>query len=297
MSFFWSTWIVSLTLTCIAIICWLLFGNRKSSGGPDTTTGHVYDGIEEYDNPLPAWWFYLFVITIVFAAGYLVAYPGLGAFKGVLDWSQEKQLAQEVARADAEYGPLFAMYAALPITEVIKDPKALKMGQRLFANNCAQCHGADARGSFGFPNLTDNDWLYGGTPELIEQTITHGRNGGMPPWEAALGDDGTQQVVAYVTTLSGRPADAALAAAGQQKFAIYCVACHGADGKGNQQMGAPNLTDNVWLYGGSPLMLQQTIRNGRSGQMPAWVDRLGAERVHLLAAYVYSLSNSETTTH
>ncbi|HSB95344.1 MAG TPA: cytochrome-c oxidase, cbb3-type subunit III [Spongiibacteraceae bacterium] len=297
MSFFWSAWIIGLTLTCTTIICWLLFANRKTSSAPDTTTGHIYDGIEEYDNPLPAWWFYLFVITILFAVGYLIAYPGLGAFQGLLHWSQEKQLATEVASADAEYGPLFARYAALPIAEISKDPKALKMGQRLFANNCAQCHGADARGSFGFPNLADNDWLYGGSAEQIETTIGHGRSGGMPPWEAALGNDGIQQVVAFVTTLSGRPADATLAAAGQQKFALYCVACHGADGKGNQQLGAPNLTDDIWLYGGSPVMLQQTVRNGRSGQMPAWIDRLGAERVHLLAAYVYSLSHTNAPTH
>jgi cytochrome c oxidase cbb3-type subunit 3 len=294
MSAFWSFWIVGLTLIYMAGICWILFANRKTTGsGPDTTTGHSYDGIDEYDNPLPAWWFYLFVISIVFAIGYVIAFPGLGAFQGVLNWSSAGQLQRDVAKADALYGPLFAKYASMPIVDVAKDPQALKMGQRLFASNCAQCHGADARGSLGFPNLTDDDWLYGGASEQIEQTITHGRNGAMPAWEAALGNQGVLEVANYVVTLSGRSADAKLAAAGKAKFAIYCVACHGADGKGNQQIGAPNLTDTVWLYGGSPLMIQQTVRGGRSNTMPIWSERLGPERVHLLAAYVYSLSHSQ----
>jgi cytochrome c oxidase cbb3-type subunit 3 len=294
MSTFWSAWIIVLTLVCTAGICWLLFANRKSKNvGPGNTTGHNYDGIEEYDNPLPAWWFYLFVITIVFSIGYLVVFPGLGSFTGALGWTQENQLEREIAQAKAVHGPLFAKYAALPIEAVSNDPQALKMGQRLFANNCSQCHGADARGSFGFPNLTDADWLYGGAPEQIEQSITHGRNGQMPGWEAALGDSGIQQVAAYTLTLGGREADATAAAEGGKKFAMFCSACHGADGKGNPQMGAPNLADATWLYGGSPLMIQQTVRGGRIGMMPAWGERLGAERVHLLAAYVYSLSRAQ----
>jgi len=287
MSAFWSLWIIALTLLTIVGICWVLFANRKTSGsGPDTTTGHSYDGIDEYDNPLPAWWFYMFVITIVFALGYLIAFPGLGSFKGALNWSSAGQLQKDNAKADAQYGPLFAKYASMPIPEVAKDPQALKMGQRLFATNCAQCHGADARGSFGFPNLTDNDWLYGGEPEQILQTIMHGRNGAMPAWEAALGNQGVLDVANYVVTLSGRSADEKSAAAGKEKFAMFCSACHGADKKGNVAMGAPNLTDDVWLYGGSPLMIQQTIRGGRNNMMPEWSNRLGNERVHLLAAYV-----------
>ena len=294
MSTFWSVWIVALTALTLIGICWILFSNRKTSGnGPDTTTGHRYDGIDEYDNPLPAWWFYLFIITIVFAIGYVIAFPGLGAFRGMLNWSSTGQLQKEVAQADAQYGPLFTQYANMPIVAVAKDPQALKMGQRLFATNCAQCHGTDARGSFGFPNLTDNDWLYGGAPEQIETTIAHGRSGAMPAWEAALGNQGVVDVANYVITLSGRSADTKLAAAGAQQFAIYCMGCHGADAKGNQQIGAPNLSDNVWLYGGSPLLIQQTIRYGRNNTMPAWLDRLGAERVHLLAAYVYSLSHTQ----
>lgn len=294
MSAFWSLWIIILTALTIVGICWILFANRKSSGsGPDTTTGHSYDGIDEYDNPLPAWWFYMFVITIVFALGYLVAYPGLGAFKGVMGWSSAGQLQKDAAKAEAQYGPLFAKFATMPIVDVAKDAQALKMGQRLFASNCAQCHGADARGSFGFPNLTDNDWLYGGEPEQIVQTITSGRNGAMPAWESALGNQGVIEVANYVLTLSGRTADQNLAEAGKAKFAMFCVGCHGVDGKGNVAIGAPNLTDDVWLYGGSPLMIQQTIRGGRTNMMPEWHNRLGQERVHLLAAYVYSLSHPQ----
>lgn len=311
MSTFWSVWIIGLTLLTIIGISWILLANRKTTGnGADTTTGHVYDDIEEYDNPLPAWWFYLFVTTIVFGLGYLIAFPGLGAFNGVLHWSSANELERDDAAANAKYGPLFAKYARMPIADVARDPQALKMGQRLFATNCAQCHGADARGSFGFPNLTDNDWLYGGTPEQIEHTIANGRNGAMPAWETVLGNQGVIDVASYVVTLSGRTINEKdrneknsneksaneknvgekIIHSGKEKFALYCSACHGIDGTGNQQIGAPNLTDNVWLYGGSPLMVQQTVRGGRSNTMPAWSERLGAERVHLLAAYVYSLS-------
>jgi cytochrome c oxidase cbb3-type subunit 3 len=296
MTTFWSAWIIVLTTVCTAGICWVLFANRKGkarTGEGEHTTGHSYDGIEEYDNPLPAWWFYMFVMTIIFGVGYLIAYPGLGSFKGVLNWSSSGQLAKENAQADAQFGPLFAKYAQTPIPELSKDRAAMKMGQRLFANYCSQCHGADAHGSFGFPNLTDNDWLYGGEPEQIEATITNGRNGVMPSWEAALGTQGIQQVAAHVLTLSGRESNAAEAEAGAKIFGMYCIACHGPDGKGNVALGAPNLTDNIWLYGGSPLMIQQTVRGGRNGQMPKWGERLGNEKVHLLAAYVYSLSHPQ----
>jgi cytochrome c oxidase cbb3-type subunit 3 len=293
MTGFWSAWIIGLTLTCIAGLCWVLFANRKSSRGPDATTGHVYDGIEEYDNPLPLWWFYMFVISILFAFGYLFFFPGLGAFQGVLGWSQVGQLERDTARANAEYGPIFAKYASMPIAAVSRDAKARQMGQRLFANDCSQCHGADARGSYGFPDLTDDDWLYGGEPEQIKHSIAHGRSGAMPAWESALGDADIAQVVAYVTTLNGRTAAAELAAPGQQKYAMFCSACHGPEGRGNQQLGAPDLTDDIWLYGGSPGLLQQTIRHGRNGRMPAWNERLGAEKVHLLAAYVYGLSHPQ----
>lgn len=294
MSLFWNVWIVGLTGICTALVCWVLFANRKSRGnGPDSTTGHEYDGIEEYDNPLPAWWFYMFVITLVFSAGYVIAYPGLGSFQGLLGWSSHGEVEKQIAAADKEFGPLFAKYAQMPLADVAQDAKALEMGQRIFLNNCAQCHGSDALGNTGFPNLTDNDWLYGGAPEQIVETIGHGRNGAMPAWEAALGDNGIREVAAHVLTLSGREADPALAAAGAKKFAMFCVACHGADGRGNIAMGAPNLTDKVWLYGGNAAAIQQTLQNGRNGKMPAWNDILGADKVHLVAAYVYSLSHAQ----
>lgn len=294
MNAFWSLWIISLTVLTVIGLCWILFANRKTTGGgPDATTGHSYDGIDEYDNPLPVWWFYLFVITLVFAFAYVIVFPGLGAFGGVIGWSSAGQLQRDAEKAEAQYGPLFTKFANMPIAEAANDTQALSMGQRLFANNCAQCHGADARGSFGFPNLADNDWLYGGAPEHIEQTIAHGRSGAMPAWESALGNRGVIEVANYVLALSGRIADEKSAQAGKEKFAMYCTGCHGADGKGNIAMGAPNLTDAVWLYGGSPLMIQQTIRGGRGNLMPEWNKRLGKERVHLLAAYVYSLSRAQ----
>lgn len=291
MSTFWSAWIIVLTVVSIVGLCWLLLANRKARGNrADNTTGHVYDGIAEYDNPLPAWWFHLFVVTIVFSIGYLIAFPGLGSFQGVLKWSSTGELDAENARADAQFGPIFAKYAALPIEELARDGDAMKMGQRLFATYCSQCHGADAHGSFGFPNLADNDWLYGGAPEQIEKTILDGRNGAMPGWEAALGDSGIRQVTAHVLALGGQTSDSGDSAAGARLFGMYCAACHGAEGHGNVLFGAPNLADGTWLYGGSPLMIQQTVRNGRTAMMPAWSERLGTEKVHLLAAYVYSLS-------
>jgi cytochrome c oxidase cbb3-type subunit 3 len=294
MSTFWSLWIIILTVVCTGGVCWILFANRRGKPhNADNTTGHEYDGIVEYDNPLPAWWFYMFVITIVFGVGYLIAYPGMGSFKGVLNWTSAGETSKDLTAAQQEFGPLFAKYAAMPLPEVAKDPAALKMGQRLFLNNCAQCHGSDGLGNKGFPNLTDSDWLYGGEPEQIIATIAHGRQGAMPGWTSALGDAGIAEVSAYIVSLSGREADTKLATAGAQRFAMFCAACHGADGKGNIAMGAPNLTDRIWLYGGSMSDIQQTLHNGRNGVMPAWNDILGADKVHLVAAYVYSLSRAQ----
>jgi cytochrome c oxidase cbb3-type subunit 3 len=293
MTTLWSSWIIFFTAATIIGSWWLLYANRKGSRGPDQTTGHVYDGIEEYDNPLPAWWYYLFLATLVFGVGYLMAYPGMGSYAGMLGWTQEGQWQKEVGEADATYGPLFAKYAAMPIEEVAKDKQALKMGQRLFAGNCSVCHGSSAQGSYGFPNLADNDWLYGGSPEAIRTTIMQGRRGAMPPWQQALGDEGITNVTAYVQSLGGRETDATQAAAGGALFKTFCVACHGADAKGNIAMGAPNLTDDIWLYGGSPGQIRHTLINGRNGTMPAHENLLGNDRVHLVAAYVYSLSRSE----
>ncbi|MFA7552681.1 MAG: cytochrome-c oxidase, cbb3-type subunit III [Spongiibacteraceae bacterium] len=296
MSSFWNWWVVVLTTVTLIGVTWVLLANRKSKNtGEDTTTGHVYDGIEEYDNPLPAWWFYLFVLSIVFSIGYLIAYPGMGNFKGVLNWTQVGQLQKEVDKAEAKYGAIFAAYHNMSVQEVIEHPKALKMGQRLFANNCAQCHGSDARGSYGFPNLTDSEWLYGSSPEQIKTSITAGRTGAMPAWGAVLGEKGVIHVSNYVLSLSGRDVDVSSAQQGKAQFEMMCSSCHGNDGKGNVAFGAPDLSNNIWLYGGSPGLVQRSIRSGRSGVMPTHKDLLSEDKIHLLTAYVYSLSLKETT--
>ncbi|MGV8842371.1 MAG: cytochrome-c oxidase, cbb3-type subunit III [Pseudomonas sp.] len=321
MSTFWSWYVTILSLGTIFALTWLIFGTRKGEQkkAADTTTGHVFDGIEEYDNPLPQWWFMLFVGTIIFALGYLVLYPGLGNWKGLLPgyeyldneaktpfasniqisdgemrnsgWTGVREWEKEMARAEAQYGPLFAKYAAMPIEQVAQDEQALKMGGRLFASNCSVCHGSDAKGAYGFPNLTDNDWLYGGEADTIKTTIMNGRIAAMPAWKASLGETGIKHVAGYVRSLSGlKNPDGVDVAAGEAIFKTSCAVCHGPDAKGQQMMGAPNLTDHTWLYGSSFAQVQQTLRYGRNGQMPAQADFLGNDKVHLLAAYVYSLS-------
>ncbi len=293
MSTFWSGWIIVLTVITIVATSWLLFATSKMKGDGEqgSTTGHVYDdNIEEYNNPLPAWWVYMFVASIVFAIGYLLMYPGLGNYPGILGWSAVGQMEQQIDKAEQKYGPLFAKYADMPVTEVLQHKQAVKMGQRIFANNCAQCHGSDGKGAMGFPNLADEDWLYGGSVEQIKATIVNGRTAAMPPWQDALKDKGIDQVAEYVQSLGGRETDPALADAGQKHYQTLCVACHGVDGKGNQALGAPDLTDDVWLYGGSPLMIKHTLRSGRNGRMPAFKDTLSEDKIHLLNAYVYGLS-------
>lgn len=293
MSSFWSIWIIVITLGSIFGCWWLLQSNSKGEAGPDgqaPTTGHVYDGIEEYDNPLPRWWFMLFIATIIFSLVYLILYPGLGNFKGVLGWSQEKSWQEEKQKADEKYGPIFTAYANTSIEELQSNKKALLSGQRIFANNCSVCHGSAATGSYGFPNLTDNDWLYGGSPENIKTAILYGRKGAMPAWGAILGEEGVNAVAEYVMSMSGRDVDQRLLEEGKSKYDTTCAACHGLDGKGNIALGAPNLSDTTWLYGGSPGLIKHSIRNGRNGNMPAHQAILGEDKVHLVAAYVYSLS-------
>jgi cytochrome c oxidase cbb3-type subunit 3 len=234
----------------------------------------------------------MFYITIVFGLGYLVMFPGLGAAKGVLGWSSAQEHQQEVEAAKEKYEPLYQKYASIPIAELAKNEDAHRTGGRLFANNCAICHGSDAGGARGFPNLTDDDWLYGGAPDQIKTTIMNGRHGNMPTWQATLGDDGVKNVASYVLSLSGRDAPADEVTAGKQSFTTICAACHGADGTGNQALGAPNLTDNIWLYGASRGYIERSISQGRKGTMPAHKDLLGEDKVHILAAYVYSLSHN-----
>ena len=291
MASFWSYWVIVLTVVTIVGITWILFANRKREAqSSEKTTGHVYDDIEEYDNPLPAWWFYMFVITIVWGIGYLIIYPGMGNFAGVLGWTQIGQYEQQVAAADEKYRDMRDRYLALPVEEIAVDPAVRKMGMRMFANNCAQCHGADAKGAYGFPNLTDDDWIYGGDAATIKATLVNGRQAVMPAWGDVIGDQGIKDVTQYLLRLNGRDSDAAQADAGETVFKTYCVACHGADGTGNQAMGAPNLTNGVWLYGGSEEQIAQTLRAGRNGVMPAFKDTLSEDKIHILTAYVYGLN-------
>ncbi|BBN81395.1 Cbb3-type cytochrome c oxidase subunit [Pseudoalteromonas sp. A25] len=321
MTSFWSIWVIVLTLACLALIFGLLLWNLKNYVGvkEGESCGHEFDGIEEINNPLPKWWTYMFFATFVWAVYYLAAYPGLGNWQGLAKWTssnqgvtslaeskkateealaagEKVQLDQEIIAAEERFGPIFEAFAKQDIEALAKDEKALEIGQRLFAQNCAQCHGSDARGGTGFPNLTDNDWLYGGTPDKIKETLLEGRVAAMPPWKDALGEQGIKEMTAYVLSLSGRKVNQKDADAGKAKFAM-CAACHGMDGKGsvahNLPFGAPNLTDNIWLYGGSQRAVEESLINGRAGVMPAWKDILGEDKVHLLTAYVYSLSQDK----
>ncbi|MGE8062785.1 cytochrome-c oxidase, cbb3-type subunit III [Pseudomonas sp. NPDC089547] len=311
MTTFWSTYISVLTIGSLIGLTWLLLATRKgeSKNTTDQTMGHSFDGIEEYDNPLPKWWFWLFVGTLVFSVGYLILYPGLGNWKGILPgyengWTGANEWQKEMDKADARFGPIFAKYAAMPVEEVAKDPQALKMGGRLFASNCSMCHGSDAKGAFGFPNLTDKDWRWGGDAETIKASIMNGRHGVMPAWAEVIGDQGVADVAAFVlTSMDGRTLPEGAKAdvvKGKEIFAANCVACHGPEGKGTPAMGAPDLTHpQAFIYGSSFAQLQQTIRYGRQGQMPAQAEIQGNDKVHLLAAYVYSLSQdgaAETVT-
>lgn len=307
MTTFWSTWICVLTIGSLIGLTWLLVGTRRgeTKDSVDQTMGHSFDGIEEYDNPLPQWWFMLFAGTLVFSVGYLILYPGLGNWKGILPgyedgWTGVHEWEKEMSKADAKFGPIFAKFAAMPVEEVAKDPQALKMGGRLFASNCSVCHGSDAKGAFGFPNLADKDWRWGGSAETIKTTIMGGRMAAMPAWGEVLGEAGVKNVAAYVRhELAGLPLPADTKAdlqAGQQAFSTTCTACHGANGQGTEAMGAPNLTHPAgFIYGTSLTQLEQTIRHGRQGHMPAQNELLGNDKVQLLAAYVYSLSNGLNT--
>ncbi|MEY4517062.1 MAG: hypothetical protein RL180_1408 [Pseudomonadota bacterium] len=271
----------------------------------DGTTGHVYDGIREYDKPMPRWWLMVFWASIVFAVGYVIAYPSLGNWKGILmikktdgtsvHWTSVNVMQNQFDRNNAVFlADYQKRFAGQSIEELAENPRAKKVGQRLFSQNCAVCHGSNAKGNTGFPNLTDNDWLYGGTTEKIVETLHKGRKGGMPAWQEKLGEDGVKATAEYVLSLSGRSdLSGELVNEGQKLFKTNCVMCHGADGKGMQAVGAPNLTDNIWLYGGDRATIRQTLRYGRAGVMPAWEEKLGSERINLLSAYVYSLSKKE----
>jgi len=293
LSTFWHFWVSAIVIGSMigcAILLILTKKSQKFNEETDQTTGHSYDGIEELDNPLPKWWNMFFWSTIVFGFIYIIIY-GVGGWTGVSNWSSYGQWEAEVAKAEEKYKPYYDKLNAMSIEELATNEEALATGQRIFASNCALCHGPTASGSEGFPNLTDTDWLYGGTPAAIKQTILHGRNGAMPAngLKPDMTDTERNDIVAHVLSLSGREGSGD-AAKGKALYAQACAACHGADGKGLQAVGAPNLTDNTWLYGGSEAKINFTIRNGRAGVMPAWKDILGEDKVHVLSAYVYSLS-------
>lgn len=296
-SAFWSWFIIVATVLGLIGCFVLLVSQTTKKNDPDRkaeTMGHVWDEtLEELNNPLPFWWLLLFYGLIAFSVIYLILYPGLGSFSGVLGWSQQGRYEAEQKAAEERYGPIFNRYANQALADVARDPTALGIGERLFANYCAQCHGSDARGARGYPNLRDDDWLYGGEPEMIKKVILEGRQGNMPPWEEILGKEGVFDVAEYVRTLGGYEADSTVVSRGREIYAQNCAVCHNADGSGNHLFGAPDLTDEIWLYGGSQKRIIESIANGRFGKMPANGEFLGEARVHLLAAYVYSLSNAE----
>jgi len=292
-SSFWSFYIAVITLASIAGCAVLLASmSRKHVTTDPDKTGHVWDGdLEEYNNPLPRWWMWLFYITIAFSVAYLWFYPGLGTWAGAWKWTSSGAYDQESAAAERDLAPMYDKFSKLSVEQLAADPQALALGQRLFLNKCAQCHASDGGGSAGFPNLTDKDWLFGGDPASIEKTILDGRNGVMPPFGPVIGEQGAKDVAHYVRSLSGLTADDLRVVRGKDLFARNCVACHGSDAHGNPALGAPNLTDKIWLFAGDEPTVIETVTKGRSSVMPAHRDSLGEARVHVLAGYVYSLSH------
>jgi cytochrome c oxidase cbb3-type subunit 3 len=296
---FWSIFIIVGTLGgiigCVWLIRWMSGPGAAKKGEKAETMGHVWDeNLEEYNNPLPSWWLWMFYITLVFGTVYLILYPGLGAWGGVFKWTSVGQYEEEMKQADEKYGPIYAQYADKPVEELIKNEDAVQMGQRLYLTYCTVCHGSDATGAGkGYPNLTDSDWLYGGSPDMIKVSIAQGRNsnGIMAAWGPQIGEEAVKNVTQYVLSLSDREHDAAKAEAGKQTYMTVCIACHGPEGKGIQAMGAPNLTDNIWLFGGSVADIEEGVRNGRHGVMPPHGEFLGDDKIHVLTTYIYSLSN------
>jgi len=290
----WSIYIAALTIVgLLACLALLIIASRRKVMADDNTTGHVWDeDLKELNNPLPRWWMWLFVMTVVFAGAYLALYPGLGQHPGSLKWSSARQLQAETDKAVAAMAPVYAQYVTMDAAALAKDTKAMGIGERLFLNNCAACHGSDGRGSQGFPNLADGDWLWGSAHEVVKETIAKGRNGVMPPMAVALGGpDEVRNVAHYVLSLSDSAHDTVAASLGKPRFAA-CAGCHGANGNGNTALGAPNLTDKVWLHGWGEQAIVNIITNGKNNAMPGQATRLTPEQVHVLAAYVISLSQT-----
>jgi cytochrome c oxidase cbb3-type subunit 3 len=284
--------VTAISMAACLLLLWLT-GKVRVSAGEDPTTGHVWDeDLQEMNNPLPRWWVGLFIITVVFAVGYLVLFPGMGSFAGKLGWSSAGQHQAEVLKSAEEVSKVYAQFKGMTPEQMGTNPAAKAIGERLFMNNCAQCHGSDARGSKGFPNLTDNDWLYGGEHAQIVESITNGRAGNMPPMAAAVGSaEDVRNLAHYVLSLSGSPHDSLRAAAGKPKFAT-CAACHGPAGKGNTALGAPNLTDDVWLHGWGEAAIVSIVTQGKVNAMPAQAAKLTEPQIQVLAAYVASMSRT-----
>ncbi|GIX35457.1 MAG: Cbb3-type cytochrome c oxidase subunit [Lysobacteraceae bacterium] len=295
MSTFWSLFVILLVVLNVAGCAWLLWWTSKRRPGEPETTGHVWDGdIREYNKPLPRWWINLFYLTILFTIGYLVWYPGAGSFPGLSGWTSAREHDAEREAEEAKLAAALEPFEGRPIDELARDPGALAYGKAIFAANCATCHGSDARGARGFPNLTDASWQWGGDPQTVLTTILEGRQAAMPPMGAVLGSDqAVLETAVYVQSLSGMKVDPALAAAGKPRFQTVCAACHGPDGKGNPALGAPDLTDDVWLYGSDFDTIRTTIMQGRRGQMPAHRPLIGETRARLAGAWVWSLSHPE----
>lgn len=292
---FWS-WYIGIP-TLVSIIAMIVFAARfssrkKKSGEKVESVGHIWDeDLHELNNPLPRWWLYLFLITLVWGIIYLILYPGLGSFSGYWNWTQENQYENEVRLAEEKYGPVYERFLNEDLAALVNDEEALTIGGRLFSTYCTTCHGSDAGGARGYPDLTDGDWLYGGDPETIKATILEGRQGAMPPWAEILGAEGVFNVAEYIRTLAGHDANAIVAQKGREIYNVNCVVCHGENGKGNKLLGAPDMTDDIWLYGGSQKRIIESISRGRNGHMPPHKEFLGEAKAHLLAAYVYSLSH------
>lgn len=296
---FWGQFITAITLLGIAFCLWLLYTQRAWLGRvveEKEDTGHVWDGtLTELNTEVPRWWTIMYILFCVFALAYLFLYPGLGTYKGKLGYTSASEVKADQDRLNEQIKPIYARFNEMPITEVAHDPEAREIGQRLFLNNCAQCHGSDAKGAVSFPNLTDNDWLYGGDPEQISQTITKGRHGNMPPWGAVIKPADASDIAQYVRSLSGLASDDLRIVPGKRGFETFCVACHGAEGKGNTALGAPNLTDNVWLFGSSEASIVSTIMNGRENIMPPQEGILNEDQIRILTAWVWGLTNPATS--
>jgi cytochrome c oxidase cbb3-type subunit 3 len=289
---FWSFFVAAIGAVNLLGCVWLLWWTAKRPPGEPETTGHVWDGdISEYNKPLPRWWINLFYLTIVFTVAYLAWYPGFGAMAGVGQWTSKKQHDSELAKIESRLALRFKVFENQSLADLMGNADALGIGQSVFAHNCSTCHGSDARGSKGYPNLTDTIWHWGGEPDTVLKTVLEGRQAAMPALAMVLGSDqAVTETAVYVQSLSGQAADPILVAAGKARFAGVCAACHGPQGKGNPLLGAPDLTDGYWLYGREIEAIRTAIVSGRNGQMPAHAEIIGAARARLVAAYVLSLS-------